>query len=994
MRHVDHQFESLQRPTPLPAQREAIEAPLGPVLVVAGPGAGKTFCLVERIRYLIEEKRLDPARILAFTFTNKAADEISTRLEDLGTQATRVRRGTLHAFCASVLRRFPREADLHSGFGIADEEYQDSVFRRIGVSRMFLSAFRRALSDFYLRDKPLGIADQRLEAKYRAYLATRNVVDFDMLVTRCAQLMERDALAQQVRDDFDYVLVDEFQDLTSTQFDIVSQLAAKHRNVFGVGDDEQSIYGWAGADPVVLRNFVARFENLITVQLTQNRRCARQIVEVARRLMTDHASLFPDARRTTTQRESPFPVTMQYFPNAEEEARWILEDIARDREATGMPWHEYAVLYRTHKQHGHLLESMFLLSAVPCKLARGKAIADDPVVSYVTAALAVIASPNDETQHELFARAVLPSDLIKDAENAVEQPGVHLPGAEPGRSPILRHLWKKAKGTRTPDAAIIKRAFYDIANLRVVGSRHRSLHGLTRELLSHRVGTYKSVLDDYHDELSDPIENAEVVALAASLRDAQQTGRPIRVDLPHGADIPLLAMLAAARHQPSPYPIPPLVLDQGTVPSLGLPTGLFKALQLNASRGFVNAFADFTALDTETTGTTVASSRIVEVAAVRVRNGTIVDRFSALVNPECQIPADATATHGITDDQVRAAPTFRDVWPALKRFVGRDVVVAHNGYHFDFPLLKTELARIGEDSLGLSTYDSLPLARALHPGSRKLTDLAAHFGLPAHEAHRALPDTEMLCHVFQALNERKVARSRKTASPHLLDHLGVALALHPPQVAEAERLFEIAQTASLGAYGSSLRHYESARKERGDESLPTYDQVVSLLGGASRMINLKKKRSAESRYPDAISRLDQLLLGIDQDLPLRDQIDALLQTIALSKRESNTAESDRVNLLTLHATKGLEFSRVYIAGVADEDFQLARASTTTSDEDLRTQFDEARRLLYVGMTRAKDRLVLTFAQKRKDRLCEGQDLLSLTGLARPLPTATAPADRA
>jgi DNA helicase II / ATP-dependent DNA helicase PcrA len=238
---------------PSRSQRSAIEAVPGPLLVLAGPGAGKTYCLIERIRFLIEKHNFDPARICAFTFTNKAAGEIAHRLEArLGAAAQKIQRGTIHAFCASLLRELGASVLLEPGFGIADEEYQLSALRRIEGPRRWHRNTLTRFSAHRFRGDSLMHDDIVLFEKYKQFLTDRKLVDFDTLVIKAAELLEHDDHAARIRSRWDVILVDEFQDLNPVQYRVIRALAKEHRHVFGVGDDEQSIYSWAGADPTVL----------------------------------------------------------------------------------------------------------------------------------------------------------------------------------------------------------------------------------------------------------------------------------------------------------------------------------------------------------------------------------------------------------------------------------------------------------------------------------------------------------------------------------------------------------------------------------------------------------------------------------------------------------------------------------------------------------------------------------------------------------------------
>ncbi len=289
MRGANHMTAPVAAATPArvpsESQRRAIEAPPRSLLVLAGPGAGKTYCLTERIRFLIERHGVDPSRICVFTFTNKAAGEIAHRLEQtLGAAAGRIKRGTIHAFCAELLRELGADVLLESGFGIADEDYQLATLRRIeGFRRWHRNTLNR-FSAYRFRGDPLLHDDARLFEQYEHFLTARKLVDFDTLVIKAAELLERadDPVAAPVRARWDVVLVDEFQDLNPVQYRVVKALARDHKHVFAVGDDEQSIYSWAGADPAVFKSFVNDFGLANKIHLEENHRCPREVFGLAR----------------------------------------------------------------------------------------------------------------------------------------------------------------------------------------------------------------------------------------------------------------------------------------------------------------------------------------------------------------------------------------------------------------------------------------------------------------------------------------------------------------------------------------------------------------------------------------------------------------------------------------------------------------------------------------------------------------------------------------
>lgn len=956
---------------PTTSQLAAIEAPPGPALVLAGPGAGKTYCLIERIRYLIERVGLEPARINAFTFTNKAAEEIGSRLDDLGQSAHLVKRGTIHAFCAELLRHHGKHEGLERGFGIADEHYQRAVLARLGQPARFHTSILGAFSLHRLKDEPLSDRDARLYVDYVKRLERRNIADFDMLVVKAAHLLQTvPEVAEKVRAQWDHILVDEFQDLNQRQYEVVRALGLGHRNVFAVGDDEQSIFSWTGADTTLFAVFKNDFAIRTPITLRDNHRCPRGVFDLAKSLVRRNPPGPWEKEEITATRDTPHPVRAFNFGDEFVEGTWLLDDLLADRDANALRWGDYAVLYRRH-EIGDSLEAALIGAGIPCRLAQGRAVGDDPAIAYVVAALKVIAEPTDDVNQEEFLKVVLPPSLLDLLRTKVEQ------GAEGLRGIMEAHA--RTLGKRDPNASKLWRALFALRNLESLGRKHETVTTLVEELLSQRVGVYRTMLEDRHDELRDPSEMADAVALAERLGTALDEGKQVWVEPGHGLEIPLRALLQGVgftRFGVGPNcPADAEPVRATDLPSAGMALGLFKALQLVVVRRGEAPFNDFTAVDIETTDKDIRKAEIIDLAAVRVRNGIVVDQWSSLVKPGVPIHAAVTALTGITEADVADAPRFEEVWPAFREFCGGDVVVAHNGYLFDFPILERM-----SGGHGLVTYDTLVLARELRPGSRRLGDLAEYYGIPVGHAHRALDDSQALARVFLRLDAERLQRSRKTALANLLDQLGIALALDADAEKSSMRqeVIELRSATALyalGRYSDALEHYRVQRELSGDPTLKTVDDLILLLGGREKMDRLRLEKSADDRYPQAMSRLRRLLAGCDAPL-LQGQIEQFLELVALSKHDGTEVHQDRVSLLTLHSTKGLEFSRVYVVGVEDSELPGGTQHKPAAKKDI----EEGRRLLYVGMTRTKERLVMTRAVKRGDLPTGGIQFLAEMGL--------------
>jgi superfamily I DNA/RNA helicase len=284
---------------------------------------------------------------------------------------------------------------------------------------------------------------------------------------------------------------------------------------------------------------------------------------------------------------------------------------------------------------------------------------------------------------------------------------------------------------------------------------------------------------------------------------------------------------------------------------------------------------------------------------------------------------------------------------------------------FDVPVLRRLAA--GTDGVEtLAFYDTFPLVRSLSQDSPKQEDIAHRFGIDCGRAHHALDDAITLAHVYRELQKLRAARARKAVLSNVLDYLGLALALENRETSkERELLFNLGRYRTLGRYSDALEFYAASRTD----NTPILQDVIARLGGQALMTKLRAARDPSQRYAAAVARLNALI----GEGTLDECIDLLLERVALSTSEGVELAPDRVNLLTLHSTKGLEFSRVYILGVEDYEFPGYQATTA--------ELEEARRLLYVGMTRAKDRLVFTHVARRKGEPTGGHRFLDEMGIA-------------
>jgi len=722
------------------------------------------------------------------------------------------------------------------------------------------------------------------------------------------------------------------------QYAFLKQLAAPHGNFYAVGDDEQSIFAWTGADPMVLERF-RRDYDVEPIILDKNCRCSRQIFETARRVLAQNPRLFQ--KQLTSDIESSYEVALQTFKTEHEEATWLIADLGKEPDA--------AILYRKHRL-GEYLEGRLLRAGIPCRLARGRSLIEDAVIGYVIAALRIVRHPDDPAALHAFAQIVLSKHFLQEVEAALDDAKPFLDS--------LRALASR-RPREHPDTKNLWRLIYQAENLRALPRAHGTLSAVIDEILSQTVGPYRNKLEARHDELSDPATIPEAVAVA------KQMEHDISFAPKGGVEIALRGMAAAAGLSVTPG---------GTVIDADAVT-VFKALQLLRSKDIDATLEGYVTFDFETTDKDVETCGVVEIGAARVEHGEIVARFHSLVNPYRPISPAATKVHGYTDADVASAPPFHEVFPRFREFVGNNVLIAHNGLHFDVPVLK-RLAGAGADTI--TFYDTLLLAQSLSRDRATQEDLAHRFGIDCGRAHHALDDAVTLAHVYRALEQQRAVQARKAVLANVLDYLALAIALEgKSDNVERKLLFDVGRFRTLGPYSDALELYATSRKD----SDPPLAQVIDLLGGAKIMARLRAQRDPTQRYASAVARLRALLEGAEGTLD--EMIDQLLERIALSSSEADSVSGGRVNLLTLHSTKGLEFSRVYIVGVEDYQIPGYQAATNSIVEEI----EEARRLLYVGMTRAQERLVLTRVERRWNQDTGGSSLLEEMGLIAPSQTA-------
>ncbi|MFQ6819609.1 MAG: DNA helicase PcrA [Blautia sp.] len=369
-------------------QQKAVYHTEGPLLILAGAGSGKTRVLTHRIAYLIGEKGVNPWNILAITFTNKAAQEMRERVDQIvGNDGGSVWVSTFHSTCVRILRRYIDRLGYDNNFTIYDTDDQKTlmkdVCRRLDVDtkqykeRALLAAISHAKDELLTPDdieRNAGgdFREKRIAEIYREYQASlrrNNALDFDDLIVKTVELFRKcGEVLEYWQDRFRYIMVDEYQDTNTAQFKFVSLLASRYENLCVVGDDDQSIYKFRGANIGNILGFERVFPGAKVIRLEQNYRSTQNILNAANEVIANNAERKP--KRLWTENPEGDKIHFRQFMNGFEEAEYVVGDIAKGRREGRFQYRDCAVLYRTNAQ-SRLFEEKCLLANIPYKIVGG-----------------------------------------------------------------------------------------------------------------------------------------------------------------------------------------------------------------------------------------------------------------------------------------------------------------------------------------------------------------------------------------------------------------------------------------------------------------------------------------------------------------------------------------------------------------------------------------------------------------------------------------------
>lgn len=422
-------------------QREAVETTEGPLLILAGAGSGKTRVLTYRIAYLIQEKDVYPGNILAITFTNKAAKEMKERVESLvGEDARNMWISTFHSSCVRILRQDISKLGYDRNFVIYDTSDQEKIMKdclkELNLDeKVFppkdmlhkIGSLKDVLidEDTYYRQYGNDFKNKRFAEIYKLYqkkLRANNALDFDDIIMKTVKLFKEhpDVLSYYQRK-FRYILIDEYQDTNRAQYELANLLAKSHRNLCVVGDDDQSIYSWRGADIRNILDFEKDYPDAKVIKLEQNYRCTKRILEAANYVIANNENR--KAKRLWTENCAGDNIKFYRAETDRDEARFIIGEINK-LASKGYSYRDFAVLYRTNAM-SRILEEAFVTSGLPYRVVGGLKFYDRKEVKDILAYLRVINNPLDSVSLERIInvpkRGIGDSSIAKVKEYALEK---------------------------------------------------------------------------------------------------------------------------------------------------------------------------------------------------------------------------------------------------------------------------------------------------------------------------------------------------------------------------------------------------------------------------------------------------------------------------------------------------------------------------------------------------------------------------------------------
>ena len=1023
-------------------QQKAVYHYKGPALVLAGPGSGKTRVITYRVAYLVRHHDIPPDNILAVTFTNKAAGEMKDRLHSdalLGeTIGMEVWIHTFHAACVRILREYGEKIGLNPRFGIVDEEKREKILsqyiRDVGSTvaenqlwlvRDFISSAKLRLEDPTQPHKTKNLKrimedesqivdmDDLMEVarRYQKFLNDHDALDYDDLTLKTVNLLKdcvdvRDKLHEQ----FQFLMVDEYQDINPAQYELIRHLCGPDRNIMAVADDDQSIYSWRGSDPSFIDKFKEVYNPRI-VQLVDHFRSTQNLLRASQSLIRKNTRRKKGILITDNDRGG---IIYHYKLDTEDEelklVEWLIRKLVREKRYSPG---QMAIFYRTHrladKLEKYLLEHKIEVNRIRRESffddATVRGIVDylrlscwhpelyinrvinfpDPIIDELTKLQLERAAKKNGMEFGALLRSVASSDTpvaevgpltrnrighfisaIDEFANAPEDESV---------SGAVKRLFEFLESRRSPYHTIDLASIQSPGDLTSLWQPVNALYGSIQQ--KNPVSIIAAYgMDNYCAAgiLMHVLQNYLDMGEKVTCQFLPPEGEPDYIELDEASENTLYAVIGSRENIPDEIIEHAILIgvdtDEEFAPCVAnLPAGEGGVVAVTAlkfcQRLLISYESDNTdgliVYDLETTGNKLRTAEIVEIGARKVgaRRGTGV--FHQLVNPRGRIPEFSTNIHGISNDDVKNEPGIETVLPSFLEFIDDSILVGHNIKEFDNKIISRYMASyMGRAELPNAAYDTISVARRLFPlGNYRLDALADKFDIEYDELHRAQDDVNVTDLIFRKLRREDLWQIVRTSLSEVLPLIGIGI-LEKNAAMEKE---------NIAFYNAALR-YLRYRKESDDivEILPITNLEAADQEEAIRFLEIMKKEEPPDTKDDidwssTKAKFQNIVLDFER-ANYDTSLNAFLGHAALFNNMDMTEEdedADKITMMTVHSAKGTEFPVVIMIGMEQGNFPIMRPDQTEEE------FEEERRLCYVGMTRAEKQLYMTSVKRRMGR---------------------------
>lgn len=970
-------FDSLNK-----KQHQAVEMPRVPVLMLAGPGTGKTRTLISRIIYQIQHFEIAPEHILALTFTNKAAREMQNRLYTiLKEKAAKIKACTIHSFCLDILRKYYKQAGLDQYFSVCSDEYQTNLLNMLISDKVrmdknkVVKGIKISMDQYLMRNKPMPPFSAMIYDMYTNHLQKHKLIDFNQILTKIKTLFaENTDILEQYSFLYQAIHVDEFQDTDIIQYDIIKLLADKHRNIFVVADDDQSIYAWRGANPENINTYIEDFKISTPIFLDINYRSGEKIINAAQAVVKDTERIEPGKKLIPGDIIND-SIQTQFFDNEQQEIKFISQKIKVWQTEKKIPYSEIAVLYPQHR-FAEKLSLHFVKERIPFQQASGRNFDDDPQIKKVLLYLQVIRDPLDSLLLEELVESELGFHVHKQIQNVqhVLKCGYRKALYEFGIRTEISDSVKKDTATFIGNLAnlINLKSFFNFEQL--IKQILAGLQDMDKSYIELKAENFSDFKMEFgRDFLKNTIwiyhENNALSFVAQKMLETISSSKILPLEKAETAKISSKDLI--------------LLLTPLEVSVAGKKISLYNELDEKRQSSFSTLirlcqswlveqedfFNNYVVFDLETTGRNTETCGIVEIAAVKVKNKKIVDTFQTLVNPQMEIEQEAIQVHHIENKDVADAPAFNDVWIKFKKFIAKDILIAHNGYAFDFKIVDRFALQMDGTKLTNTRYDSLIFARKMFPNEHNSIDaLSEKFKLDPGNRHRALDDVKVLHQIFLKILMIFREKQKKLSGDFLFEYCALANYIENKLNKYEDKVFFLAGVKKLlSPYSQILDLYCSAF----GKDIEIFKNDISI-----KAIQLNYGSSFYTNNDDFRGKILELTTDFNR-LPVDKAIAEFLSVIMLINPQDKLTNADAVSLLTFHSAKGLEFKKVIIMGMEDDSVPSFFAYKTDDydDRSVEKKMDEQKRLLYVGLTRAKDEIILTAAKNRFGRMQKSSPFL-------------------